>query len=492
MQAATPSLQILKLSIKSMPLPLCDVSKILISQTRLRYHRRSYTSLTSKEQNVSHVPSTPSRRTLQTLPTTTLVRSLVVLSATALPARLLASLIRLTKKHVRIIESVGPLRWTFKKLLYDNFCIGFQGDEIRAKTQELRRIGFTGIVLANAREAQPTSDSHVGSVIDDVQCEEWVNNNLESVQQAEPGDYIGLRFTGAGAAAAKFLSDFSATCKSHSPEEACKLYSSEMQYFVSRVKRICKAAEARQIRVLIDAESSTYQRAIDCAALQIMRHFNTSQRALVLNTYQMYLNSSAEKLRSHLDHSIKHGYILGIKMVRGAYLHTEIDKQSLHVSKQQTDEAYDDTVRFLLREGSGAAWKADVMLATHNAKSVRQAFDLYTSIYMTSKEDYRLRPQVCGVAFAQLMGMADEVSMELVNKIEQAKKQESTKQMTEVKSTNIYPRLGVYKYTAWGSLRDCLLYILRRAEENKDAAARTQDTAFAILRELRSRALNRT
>ncbi|KAI4744754.1 FAD-linked oxidoreductase [Aureobasidium sp. EXF-12298] len=454
MQAATQSLHSLKLGTKSMPLPFSNASNILVSQIRLQYHRRSYTSLTSQQRNGSHVLSTPSRRTLQALPTTTLVRSLVVLSATALPARLLASLIRLTKKHVHIIESVGPLRWTFKKLLYDNFCIGFQEDEIRAKTQELRRVGFTGIVLANAREAQPTTDSHVGSVIDDVQCEEWVNNNLESVQQAEPGDYIGLRFTGAGAAAAKFLSDFSATCKSHSSEEACKLYPSEMQYFVSQVERICKAAAARQIRVLIDAESSTYQRAIDFAALN--------------------------------------GYILGIKMVRGAYLHTELDKQSLHVSKQQTDEAYDDTVRFLLREGSGAAWKADVMLATHNAKSVRQALDLYTSIYMTSKEDYRLRPQVCGVAFAQLMGMADEVSMELVNKIEQAKEQESNKRMTEVDSTNVYPRLGVYKYTAWGSLRDCLLYILRRAEENKDAAARTQDTAFAILRELRSRVLNRT
>ncbi|KAG9568579.1 FAD-linked oxidoreductase, partial [Aureobasidium melanogenum] len=482
MQAATQSLHNLKLSTVSMPLPFSNASKILVSQTRLQYYRRSYTSLTSQQRNGSHIPSTPSRRTLQALPTTTLVRSLAVLSATALPARLLASLIRLTKKHVHIIESVGLLRWTFKKFLYDNFCIGFQEDEIRAKTQELRRIGFTGIVLANAREAQPTTDSHVGSVIDDVQCEEWVNNNLESVQQAEPGDYVGLRFTGAGAAAAKFLSDFSATCKSHSSEEACKLYSSEMQYFVSQVEGICKAAAARQIRVLIDAESSTYQRAIDCAAL----------RALVLNTYQMYLNSSADKLKSHLNHSMKNGYILGIKMVRGAYLHTELDKQSLHVSKQQTDEAYDDTVRFLLREGSGAAWKADVMLATHNAKSVRQALDLYTSIYMTSKEDCRLRPQVCGVAFAQLMGMADEVSMELVNKIEQAKEQESTKRMTEVDSTNVYPRLGVYKYTAWGSLRDCLLYILRRAEENKDAAARTQDTAFAILRELRSRVLNRT
>ncbi|KAH0361171.1 FAD-linked oxidoreductase, partial [Aureobasidium melanogenum] len=482
----------LKLSTEPILLPFCNTSKILISQTHFRFHRRSYTSLTSKQQNVSQIPSTPSRRTLQALPTTTLVRSLVVLSATALPAKLLASLIRLTKKHVGIIESVGPLRWTFKKLLYDNFCIGFRKDEIRTKTQELRRIGFTGIVLANAREAQPTTDSHVGSVIDDVQCEEWVNNNLESVQMAVPGDYIGLRFTGAGAAAAKFLSDFSATCKFHDLEDANNLYASEMQYYISQVERICEAAEARRVRVLIDAESSTYQRAIDCAALQIMRRFNTSQRALVLNTYQMYLNSSADKLKSHLDHSIKHGYVLGIKMVRGAYLHTELDKQSLHVSKQQTDEAYDDTVRFLLREGSGAAWKADVMLATHNAKSVRQAFDLYTSTCITSKQNNRSKPQVCGITFAQLMGMADEVSMELVNRIEQAKKKDSIRHLTEVDTDIMHPRLGVYKYTAWGSLRDCLLYILRRAEENKDAAARTQDTAFAILRELRSRVLNRT
>lgn len=267
MQATTTSQHILKFSTKSMPLSSYDAFKIPISETRLRYHCRNYASMTSKRQDVSHVPSTSFRRTLQALPTTTLVRSLVILSATALPAKLLASLIRLTKKHVGIIESVVPLRWTFKKLLYDNFCIGFRKDEIRVKTQELRRVGFTGIVLANAREAQPTTASHVGSVIEDVQCEEWVNNNLESVQMAEPGDYIGLRFTGAGAAAAKFLSDFSATCKSRDLGEASKLYASEMQYYIAQVERICKAAEARKVRVLIDAESSTYQRAIDCAAL---------------------------------------------------------------------------------------------------------------------------------------------------------------------------------------------------------------------------------
>lgn len=267
MQAAISSLRTLKSSTSSTPSPFCNAPKIQIGQIRLRYHCRSYTSVTSKGQNAPHVPGIPSRRNLQAIPTDTLVRSLVVLSATALPAKLLASLIRLTKKYVNIIESVGILRWTFKRLLYDNFCIGSHKDEIRAKTHELRRIGFTGIVLANAREAQPTTDLHIGSVIDDVQCEEWVNNNLESVQQTEPGDYVGLRFTGAGAAAAKFLSDFSATCKSHNLEEACKLYSPEIQYYVPRVEKICKAAEARKVRVLIDAESSTYQRAIDCIAL---------------------------------------------------------------------------------------------------------------------------------------------------------------------------------------------------------------------------------
>jgi proline dehydrogenase len=93
----------------------------------------------------------------------------------------LAFLIRMTKKHVGIIESVGPLRWIFRKMLYDNFCIGFRKDEISTKTQELRRIGFTGIVLANAREAQPIAEANIGSVIGDAQCREWLENNLESV-----------------------------------------------------------------------------------------------------------------------------------------------------------------------------------------------------------------------------------------------------------------------------------------------------------------------
>jgi proline dehydrogenase len=196
-------------------------------------------------------------------------------------------------------------------------------------------------------------------------------------------------------------------------------------------------------------------------------------------------------VKLHLDHSVKHGYVLGIKMVRGAYLHTELDKRSLHVSKRQTDEAYDATVRFLLQQDEVVPWKADIMLATHNAQSVCKAFDLFTTTQNASNQIGLPKSHIRGLTFSQLMGMADEVSMDLVNKIDIAKKEDSSRHLTEVDNTNVYPRLGVYKYTAWGSLRDCLLYILRRAEENKDAVARTQDTAFAVMRELWSRVLRR-
>jgi proline dehydrogenase len=174
-------------------------------------------------------------------------------------------------------------------------------------------------------------------------------------------------------------------------------------------------------------------------------------------------------------------------MVRGAYLHTELDKQSLHVSKRQTDEAYDAAVQFLLQQDEMVPWKVDIMLATHNAQSVCKAFDIFTTTQTAPNQNDLSESHIRGLTFSQLMGMADEVSMDLVNKIGIAKKGESSRHLTEMDSTNVFPRLGVYKYTAWGSLRDCLLYILRRAEENKDAVARTQDTAFAVMRELRYR-----
>lgn len=45
----------------------------------------------------------------------------------------------------------------------------------------------------------------------------------------------------------------------------------------------------------------------------------------------------------------------------------------------------------------------------------------------------------------------------------------------------------MFKYVVWGSTEECVLYLLRRAEENRDAVERSSLTRQALWEELRHR-----
>ena len=45
-----------------------------------------------------------------------------------------------------------------------------------------------------------------------------------------------------------------------------------------------------------------------------------------------------------------------------------------------------------------------------------------------------------------------------------------------------------YKYVVWGSVGECLKYLIRRAEENRDAVVRAKGTRMALRAELWRRA----
>jgi hypothetical protein len=80
------------------------------------------------------------------------------------------------------------------------------------------------------------------------------------------------------------------------------------------------------------------------------------------------------------------------------------------------------------------------------------------------------------LAFAQLQGMADEVSCGL---LAAGRATESEKSSSQSKVDE-----RVLKLTVWGTMTECLNYLLRRAAENKDAANRTSDTRKAMGREI--------
>lgn len=199
-----------------------------------------------------------------------------------------------------------------------------------------------------------------------------------------------------------------------------------------------------------------------------------------------------DTLKAHLQIASAKDYVAGIKLVRGAYLYVEPNRNSIiHENKTSTDNAYDEAVDMLLRnthianKPNSKPWTAEIMLATHNAESVDKALSLYRAQSNQLGENQQVRELV----FAQLMGMADEISMKLANEIDQVQVAGSSvpndsHNAEEKRSHQNRKGVSVYKYTVWGTFEDCLLYMLRRAEENQDAVARSRVTAGLMLREI--------
>lgn len=48
----------------------------------------------------------------------------------------------------------------------------------------------------------------------------------------------------------------------------------------------------------------------------------------------------------------------------------------------------------------------------------------------------------------------------------------------------------MFKYVVWGSTEECMMYLLRRAEENREAMERSSLSRRAMLEELRARFLS--
>lgn len=414
---------------------------------------------------------------------------------------MLLALIKAVKARSNLLDRSRLLRWVIYNTFYKHFCIGSNQSEITSNTASIReKMGVNGVILTYAKEAaaRPSSAKIETLTTLDEDLNNWVQSNFQTIEMLFPGDYIALRVTGAGQASVGLLERFTTACtwESGSPGPTPEMEPSlkqEHQVLEDSMRQICARAHSRQVRVLIDAEGSRYQRAIDEISLNLMPEFNPRRdetgRATIFNTYQMYLKGNIDKIKRHVQHSIDHNYTLGLKLVRGAYMYVEPSRAIIHDTKEATDDAYDAAVKFLLdgqtsdpgrgQNQTGTA-SMDIMLATHNTHSVQEALRHYAA-------NSSVKERIRGLGFAQLMGMADELSLSLAAQLGQSSAEPSQDYFQDTVPT--YPELSVYKYTVWGTLSDCLLYMLRRAEENSDAVTRSRATALAVLKEILRRPL---
>lgn len=229
---------------------------------------------------------------------------------------------------------------------------------------------------------------------------------------------------------------------------------------------IVATSKGRGIKVIVDAESQDFQKAIDAVAVNLMRRYNRDGYAAIYNTYQAYLKSTAQNITDHLSEAREHGFTLGLKLVRGAYISTE-QRSLVHDSKEDTDKAYDYIIqgaiqRRLEKFGGDSCLpfpSVDLFLASHNKHSLLSALHMH-------RQMTRAGLPTVPIAFGQLHGMSDELSFALVHEKEEGE-----------------TGPDVFKCSTWGRMGECLAYMMRRAAENRDAVLRTTDEYAAVKQE---------
>ncbi|PFH62168.1 hypothetical protein XA68_14837 [Ophiocordyceps unilateralis] len=403
----------------------------------------------------------PERTPLSVLPLAMVLRSLgtniVSSSPLLLPVSLRIMLALAHSSNPLLSPDRNPLlRFLLKKSFYAQFCAGEDAVEVRQTVARLKSIGFTGVILGYAREVVLSDDrvdalgpAQLGKETRDIveeEIEPWARGTLETVSLADDGDFVALKFTGAGRLALHQLR--------HRLLPSPRLREA--------IDSICRRARERGVRLLFDAEQDILQNGIDDWTMAFSRLYNTDPDcATIYGTYQAYRKCMPEVLSRHLAEAQKAGFTLGVKLVRGAYLASD-RREIFHDTKAETDSCYDALAASILTRrwsstvrGEGPFPAAHLVLATHNAESVRRARAICVSGGARS-----------GVAFAQLQGMADEVSCELVDDDRGA------------------APAPVYKYMVWGTTGECIKYLLRRAQENRDAVERTRSGRNAMWAEV--------
>lgn len=327
----------------------------------------------------------------------------------------------------------------------------------------IKSVGYKGVILNYAREiiAHDLDNTQSLNDVANEHIQQWLDGNLKTLSVIGQGDYIGLKYTGAGNSVANAL-----IAGQDPPKQ-----------FWEALNQLCRQAKSQGSYILVDAEQQVYQATIDRWTVDLMREHNLDGEALILNTYQAYLKATRNVLRQHLELALKEGWTLGIKLVRGAYIFQE-ERDRIHDTKSNTDAAYNGIARDLLQRSFEGIDKPHfpaikLFLAGHNAESILQASNLHRELANQGANPGPLE-------FGQLYGMADHVSGELLYKIEDQVK--SNKPELEVSQ-------HVYKCVNWGTVRECLHFLMRRANENAGAAERLQDGYTQAKKELKARIL---
>lgn len=232
----------------------------------------------------------------------------------------------------------------------------------------------------------------------------------------------------------------------------------EWNRVIDRMHKICSIASEKKIGVLIDAEETWIQDPVDALSMQMMEQYN-AETAVVYNTIQLYRHDRLQFLQDSYQVADRKGFLLGAKLVRGAYMEKERKRAAelnynspIQPNKEATDRDYNLAVEFCIEHIERIA----TIVASHNEFSNLLATKLLVKKNLLLSHDH--------IHFSQLYGMSDNITFNLAK-----------------------AGCPVSKYLPFGPINDVVPYLMRRAQENSSVAGQTGRELGLIKKELQRR-----
>ncbi|CAD5113868.1 DgyrCDS3032 [Dimorphilus gyrociliatus] len=228
---------------------------------------------------------------------------------------------------------------------------------------------------------------------------------------------------------------------------------------------LAREAKERNVCFVLDAEQTYVQTAIDYITLDLMRKFN-QEKGIVHNTYQCYLKETANKVRKHIRLSELDEFILGFKVVRGAYMEEERRLAVENKYEDPVNENFNKTTDMYYEVANEVLNYAclneecTVEFGTHNCEGA-----LYVAKKMKEKG---LSLQSDRIVIAQLLGMKDHLTYCLGD-----------------------AGIPVAKLYHYGEVEDSLQYMSRRLNENKAVLQGAAEEGNLLKTEIKRRLLKR-
>ncbi|XP_061586513.1 proline dehydrogenase 1, mitochondrial isoform X2 [Cololabis saira] len=215
----------------------------------------------------------------------------------------------------------------------------------------------------------------------------------------------------------------------------------QLKRMIERLDVLAKLASENGVRLMVDAEQTYFQPAINRLALEMQRIHNR-EKPVIFNTYQCYLKEAFDNVTMDIELSRREDWHFAAKLVRGAYMYQERERAEeagyedpINPDYESTNRMYHRCLDYVLdeiaRNGS-----SNVMVASHNEDTVKHT--------LRRMSELGLFPTENKVYFGQLLGMCDQISFPLGQ-----------------------AGFPVYKYVPYGPVSEVMPYLSRRAQENR-------------------------